>query len=259
MKSNIYALIIIIGVYSPTICHAQTGCNAGNESPGFTNIGNFAADFLLGVKFNVPTSGTLNSLNLWGLGTNANVQMALYNDNSGVPGNLFISSVQGTVTTGIVSLSVTPTFIPSGNYWLMAIYDNIGDQTYQTTSVTGSAFYQSLSFGSAIPANASGFSSYCCRDFHYWMQISCITGIDQLYNFSDIRIFPNPFIDALNIHIKENEQAEIILYDNLSQKLFQQEFKNSTTINTEQLAQGIYFYEVRNKNVAIKKGKVVKE
>ena len=39
----------------------------------------------------------------------------------------------------------------------------------------------------------------------------------------------------------------------------QKEFINSISINTEQLAKGIYLYEVRNKNGVIKKGKVVKD
>ena len=72
-------------------------------------------------------------------------------------------------------------------------------------------------------------------------------------------LFPNPFNDNLNISVKENEQTEIILYDIFSRKLLQQTFTNSTTLNTEQLANGIYIYELRNRNGTIRNGKVIKQ
>jgi len=78
-------------------------------------------------------------------------------------------------------------------------------------------------------------------------------------NNNTINIYPNPITDKLNVKIKNNEQSEIILYDLSSRKLLQQTFTNTTIINTEQLAKGMYLYEVRNKNGIIKNGKVIKE
>jgi hypothetical protein len=75
----------------------------------------------------------------------------------------------------------------------------------------------------------------------------------------DIKIIPNPFFDLLNIIAKRNELVEINLFDVTARKIFKQSFTNSTSINTSQLAKGIYFYQVRNKNGVVKKGKVVKE
>ncbi len=74
-----------------------------------------------------------------------------------------------------------------------------------------------------------------------------------------ISVFPNPFNDLINIKANENELMEIILYDVLTRKIFNQSFTNSISLNTEQFANGIYIYEIRNKNGVIKKGKVVKE
>jgi hypothetical protein len=79
-------------------------------------------------------------------------------------------------------------------------------------------------------------------------------------NESDLfLIIPNPFSDRLNITISNKDLSEINLYDISSRKLLQKKFTNSTTLNTQQLAKGIYLYEVRNINGVIKKGKVVKE
>lgn len=89
----------------------------------------------------------------------------------------------------------------------------------------------------------------------------CTTGLESVITNpqSAITISPNPFSDKIIITNKNNEEGEILLYDIASRKLLQQQFTNSTSLNTEQLAKGIYIYEVRNKNGVIKKGKVVKE
>ena len=90
------------------------------------------------------------------------------------------------------------------------------------------------------------------------VSLSLCTGIgDQ--NVTDIKIHPNPFTEKLNCTIGNKANGEIILYDIASRKLLQQNFISSVSLNTEQLAKGIYLYEVRNKNEMIKKGKVVKD
>lgn len=92
-------------------------------------------------------------------------------------------------------------------------------------------------------------------------KIPCITGIESAISNpqSAITISPNPFTDKITITNKNSEEGEIILYDIASRKLLQQKFTNSTSINTAQLAKGIYLYDVRNKNGVIRNGKVVKE
>jgi parallel beta-helix repeat protein len=74
-----------------------------------------------------------------------------------------------------------------------------------------------------------------------------------------INIYPNPFNDKLNILLKENNQTEIILFDLSLRKCLQQTFTNSTTISSEQLANGIYIYEIRNKIGEFSTGKVIKQ
>lgn len=72
-------------------------------------------------------------------------------------------------------------------------------------------------------------------------------------------IYPNPFLDKINIDNFSNQPLEIILSDITSRKILQKKFTNSISLNTEQLAKGIYLYEVRSKSGVIKKGKVVKD
>ena len=88
----------------------------------------------------------------------------------------------------------------------------------------------------------------------------CTVGIDNPnFQNADYLVSPNPVLNELNIKTNSNELSEIIFYDMASRKLLQQTFFNSTTINTQQLSKGIYFYEIKNKGSVIKKGKVVKE
>ncbi len=70
---------------------------------------------------------------------------------------------------------------------------------------------------------------------------------------------PNPFSGQLTFAFTDNEPTTVLLYDFLGQQVLRQTFSNSNTINTEQLANGIYFYELRNSKGTLKTGKVVKQ
>jgi OOP family OmpA-OmpF porin len=91
------------------------------------------------------------------------------------------------------------------------------------------------------------------------VSLTLCMGIGEQNENAEVKTYPNPFSDELNFNTSNNELSQIILYDITSRKIFNQSFSNSTSINIEQLAKGIYIYEVRNKNGMIKKGKVVKE
>jgi hypothetical protein len=87
----------------------------------------------------------------------------------------------------------------------------------------------------------------------------CSTGINALDKMTTINIYFSLSGNELRVNLKSNDNSEITLYDIASKKLLQRTFINSVVINTEQLANGLYIYEVRNRNGVIKKGKVVKE
>jgi hypothetical protein len=74
-----------------------------------------------------------------------------------------------------------------------------------------------------------------------------------------VEVFPNPITCEINVKANISQLFEIFIYDITSRKLLQQKFTNSVTVNTEQLTQGIYLYEVRDKNGVIKKGIVLKK
>jgi hypothetical protein len=104
---------------------------------------------------------------------------------------------------------------------------------------------------------------------YYFFDMICVStdsltcnppvGINEVTSKEELVLFPNPFSDKINITARRNDLVEVNFFDVTARKIFNQSFKNSTSINTEQLAKGIYLYEVRNKNGVIKKGKVVKD
>jgi len=83
--------------------------------------------------------------------------------------------------------------------------------------------------------------------------------IKETEKLSLVTLYPNPFFDNLTFAATDNVPTTVSLYNFFGQQILQQTFTNSTTINTDQLAGGIYFYELRNDKGTLKTGKVVKQ
>ena len=102
--------------------------------------------------------------------------------------------------------------------------------------------------------NDSGIVCMSCLVFQ---QITNV--IETPATIENVTVYPNPFKDKIDVGNENNMQLEIILFDINSRKMLQLKFTTSVSLNTEQLAKGLYLYEVRDKNGLCKKGKVVKE
>lgn len=104
-----------------------------------------------------------------------------------------------------------------------------------------------------------GFFPAFANECSYPLDCSIFVDINEPNAEKYFNLFPNPFSDKLNITINNQEPVEVLLYDITSRKLLQQKFTSTVTLNTEQLAKGLYLYEVRDKDGVRKKGKVVKD
>ncbi|HLW31858.1 MAG TPA: hypothetical protein VKX40_06330, partial [Aequorivita sp.] len=125
-KLTLFILLALLAQFS----YSQD-CNIGNSDgsdPDFT-IGNFSADYILGVKFTLSQVGVLHALNMIGNGNALFFQMAIYDDMGGVPNNLVTNTNISSVGTGIVSLPVAPVQLEPGDYWIMAIYEDEGNHS----------------------------------------------------------------------------------------------------------------------------------
>ena len=83
--------------------------------------------------------------------------------------------------------------------------------------------------------------------------------LEKQVNSEKVLAFPNPFSNQLTFTIPDNNPTTISLYNFLGQQILQQTFTNSATLNTEQMQNGIYFYELRDYKGLVKVGKVVKQ
>jgi N-acetylneuraminic acid mutarotase len=145
-------------------------------------------------------------------------------------------------------------YIPQGNYW------------FRLSHFPSASRYSSISFSMGGKGYV-GLGKYYLNSgsdstfYDFWeYSPDSSTGVDD-FNLqkSSVNIFPNPFNEKLGFATGSSEQWEVILYDNTSRKILQQDFSKSIFLNTTRLENGIYLYEVRNQNGLIKAGKVVKE
>lgn len=123
--------------------------------------------------------------------------------------------------------------------------------------LTGQYSSPTIAFGSNIITNAdnTGNSSDV---FVAKLNFSIPTNQVEL-NFIKVNVFPNPFTYQLTFKLTDKEHTTVSLYNFLGQQVLQQSFTNLKTIITEQLADGIYFYELRNDKRLVKNGKVLKQ
>ncbi len=250
---QIYVLALIFFILNS---YSQN-CNIGNETlTGSFAIGSFGANFLGGVKFTLSQEGTLNSINL--IGNDAGgvgVQMAVYDDNYGVPNNLIEFSSPGTVVNLINSFPVTLTLLPAGDYWIMAVYEFEGPHSYFTNEATGNDFYyQELTFGSDIPNNASDFLNTSDSDLLYFLDIDCGNTLSifdnplSVENFDlaeKISIYPNPASNFIRVsQLSKPEKYQV--YNTIGQKIIKGIISENEKIDIQNLANGIYFLKFEN-------------
>ncbi len=110
-------------------------------------------------------------------------------------------------------------------------------------------------------ANPGSSGAPGCYGAYYYIDdiiVSDVTGVFEMDDLVVATLCPNPFTNRMSITISNNSPCDIILYDLSSRKILQQTFTKSTTLNTEQLANGMYFYTVQNRSGIIKTGKVIK-
>lgn len=83
-------------------------------------------------------------------------------------------------------------------------------------------------------------------------------GMSEEESIISIILYPNPLDNQLIIQNVPNTKHTFLLYDNLSRQIFKDTFYGNSTINTNYLPKGVYFYVIRNSEKHLKAGKVIK-
>lgn len=179
-----------------------------------------------------------------------------------------------------VITSITPTpavlTLPDNTSLLTAVTsDPEGDllrHWWVVTSAPGGAHpvfdHQGLRVTNVSGLDVVGSYTFTLRafdDLHMTTQnvsvvVNIADGIESVTKSeSRVWVYPNPFTDELRVETIDRGPSEIILYDVALRMLLEEGFISSFSVNTRFLSKGVYFYEVKNKNGTIEKGKVVKE
>jgi polyhydroxybutyrate depolymerase len=84
-------------------------------------------------------------------------------------------------------------------------------------------------------------------------------GVSKEINKVSISLYPNPFENQLIVQCASNSEYTFILYDNLSRIKLKETFFGNSTIYTDELPNGIYYYEIGNTEKQAKTGKLIKK
>lgn len=170
---NRYAFCFGI-ISAASLATAQT---YGNTTP-FETYSNHSPDYVLGVQVTIPQSIVLQSFGLiYGLGANAASTTAIFGLYSSDPaGGLPMTRVANTnpVTLNAaqiydnLSFTSTPT-VAAGTYWMMALYQGLGNPRMSTLNSTSLVAYWSNPYSSGMPGTAPGITTYQGQNFNYWV------------------------------------------------------------------------------------------
>ncbi|MBP9083922.1 MAG: T9SS type A sorting domain-containing protein, partial [Bacteroidia bacterium] len=93
----------------------------------------------------------------------------------------------------------------------------------------------------------------------HFSECNCeISDLDDDIEPLDLKIYPKPFSETLNISTGNSTKYFIVLYDLTSRKIVEKEFYNSISLNTSEFSEGVYIYQLIKENVLVAKGVVVK-
>lgn len=187
-----------------------------------------------------------------------------------INGSIYISNNNGTFWTQASNATFINKIINVGNAMLAGGFTMSGTEgVYRSLDHGATWVLFNNGFPVSCPYGVGGFYStssyvYCgiesqCGSIYRISRNDVITSVSN-YEISNylMDVFPNPFLNELCIKISSTLVSEFILYDITSRKLLHENFIQSITLNTKQLAKGVYFYEVRSGNRLCKKGKVIK-
>ncbi len=79
------------------------------------------------------------------------------------------------------------------------------------------------------------------------------TSVNSKFDFNQIKIFPNPTNDIINIEISNsmNEDISLNVYNSLGELLIEKKFLNKTTdyIDISHFSKGIYYLKIESANI----------
>ncbi|MEK8179528.1 T9SS type A sorting domain-containing protein [Flavobacterium buctense] len=111
-------------------------------------------------------------------------------------------------------------------------------------------------------SQGSLFDSQILTDMAITYQKNCIQCVNLETNTAvlenTIKVYPNPMNDFVSISGIAGNTYHIAIYDSNAKLVVEQTFTGATTIGTDNLAQGVYFYTVSTAGKVWLEGKIIK-
>jgi PKD repeat protein len=160
----------------------------------------------------------------------------------------------GSITSDTVTITVypTPTAIITGNSHVCkgtkdTLYASGGGNYYWSNGSTDSIYYTgAINADSAI--NVTVISSHGCIDTaSYAITDTCPTGINEIYNYAQLQVYPNPTNGRFIISSTGLPQkTEMEIYNMIGEKVFESQLtRNITQVNLQQ-PPGLYLCRIIN-------------
>lgn len=188
-----------------------------------------------------------------------------YQQDTVVDGNLFYLDSVFTVYPFLHLILSDTTIITSPDIMVLSFLGNPSDTTepfyfrmnFKTSNFPNSTIVNGLFhiYDSDMP----GDSIVTC-----YLPITIIlqnsTAINETSGNENIRIYPTPTFNQLNIQNNSAQQAQFLLYNSLGEKLIDKKIANKTnTVNLSAYSTGVYFCIVSNDGQIIKSCKIIKQ
>jgi len=249
----------------PTIS-VNTGMGAfysvsGSDLNGCTGSASFSLTVLPSPVIFISSNSTLvcqgQSLTLSASGAASYTWNTLQNGNSIVvypTGNVVYqvngSAVNTCSSSSSIAIAVAslPTVLATANKTLVCrgnpvVLTGSGAQTYiWNSSLTGSTVQVTPNFNSSYTVVGTA-SNGCSASAVVNVQVSECVGIEETLSADKIRVYPNPAIDKVTIHLPSTNFSELKLTDALGRELWKESLSgiSETSIDIGQEAAGLYY------------------
>lgn len=135
-----------------------------------------------------------------------------------------------------------------------------------TFSFVATEAYDQITFGNFADDVDTGTQMFTSKDFpaaYYFIdQISVEagsgTGITHLAD-RDVKVFPNPAHDVLNVDVSSFQSCELTIYDGSGSFVVTNNISGFETMSLELLDPGLYYLNISNKGRIIYSNKLVKQ
>jgi hypothetical protein len=119
----------------------------------------------------LPQTAMLTHLCVIAKSAGPNVELALYADANGAPGELVASTGPTPMSVGRMEIPVAPTALPPGMYWMMGVYDSDASIGIDQSDPNMPVRYTSQPFATPLPNPFGPANEYSGQRFNYYIKV----------------------------------------------------------------------------------------